>query len=127
MTTEIEDEDREAARIPRTKNGRALHHLGSGYAVLLSPSGREVSDRAPGNVWLGFTGTGVRMAKDVIIIFLPDSTDSNGAELTMTSTGECSGVGIGLDGDGIIHIDDVRAVKRQDVRMDWTTMLEYMA
>jgi hypothetical protein len=109
---------------PRLRNGRKLHYLGRGYMVLLDASKeeREVSNRAEGGVWIGFSGNVAR------VIFLPDETGDDGLA-HLTAIGASLVGAMVLHDDGIVHTYQLSrtAYKGDAIDITWVGPLAEMA
>lgn len=108
---------------PRMHNGRPLHHLGRGYAVLADRAGAELTTRQPGEVWLGF-----EHHAEVKILFMPDSTDADGA-LHFAGHGMATSVDVVLEDDGVVLTYPLRSRCHDgdDVAFHWDDALGVMA
>lgn len=109
---------------PTTRSGRPLKHLGRGYFVLLDALENEVSDRAPGEVWLAIEAR-ARMS----LILHPDETDTNGMVVLAPRAGAAHFFAVALDDIGVVVVQPTGALVLPGgtFHINWNPMLDAMA
>jgi hypothetical protein len=109
---------------PRLANGRKLHYLGRGYAVLTDDAddfSREYSKRHEVDIWWGF-----KAVATVDIVCHPLDTDLEG-RIEFHATGPAGRVTCVTPDDGPVAWWRVSADKGDSVLMDFRPALKAMA